>query len=82
MGPTPEGNWIHGNTLEGNGRKPTASVKAAGGGGDLVWDGSGWDNKWEQPGVKAVPPFLPSKAWPDLFAKAWSRVVSTLSGWL
>ena len=82
VGPTPEGNWIHGNTLEGNGAKPVASVKAAGGGGDLVWDGSGWDNKWEQPGVKTMPPFLPSKAWPDLVAKAWSRVVSTLSGWL
>lgn len=82
VGPTPEGNWIHGNTLADNGTKPTASVKAAGGGGDLVWDGSGWDNKWEQAGVKTVPPFLPSKGWPDLLAKAWSRVVSALSGWL
>ena len=82
VGPTPEGNWIHGNTLEGNGRKPTALVKAAGGGGDLVWDGSGWDNRWEQPAGKAVPPILPSKAWPDPVAKAWSRVVSILSGWL
>ena len=82
VGPTPEGNWIHGNTLEGNGGKPTDSVKAAGGGGDLVWDGSGWDNKWEQPGAKAVPPWLPSRGWPDLLARAWSRVVVTLSGWL
>jgi parallel beta-helix repeat protein len=82
VGPTPEGNWIHGNTLADNGKNPAASVKATGGGGDLVWDGSGWDNRWDQPGARSVPPLLPSKGWPDLFARAFSRVVVTLSDWL
>ncbi|HEY5907328.1 MAG TPA: hypothetical protein VIZ31_04750, partial [Vicinamibacteria bacterium] len=82
VGPTPEGNWIHGNTFADNGRKPAASVQAAGGGGDLIWDGSGPDNRWDQPGATSFPPYLPSKAWPSLFARAWSRVVETLAGLL
>jgi parallel beta-helix repeat protein len=82
VGPTPEGNWIHGNTLADNGKNPAASVKAAGGGGDLVWDGSGPDNRWDQPEATSFPPFLPSRRWPDLFARAWSRVVETLGGLL
>ena len=83
VGPTPEGNWIHGNTFADNGRKPAAAVQvAAGGGGDLIWDGSGADNRWDQPGARSFPPFLPSKGWPAFLATAWSRVVSQLSHWL
>jgi cytochrome c peroxidase len=82
VGPTPEGNWIHGNTFADNGRKPARAVVAAGGGGDLVWDGSGADNRWKEPGARSVPPLLPSKGWPAFVATAWSRVVSQLSRWL
>ena len=82
VGPTPEGNWIHGNTLADNGRNPAPAVKATGGGGDLVWDGSGADNRWEQPGATSFPPLLPSRGWPTFLATAWSRVVSVLSDWL
>lgn len=82
VGPTPEGNRIHGNTFADNGRNPAPAVVAAGGGGDLVWDGSGTDNRWEQAGATRVPPLLPSKGWPAFLATAWSRVVSKLSDWL
>ena len=82
VGPTPEGNFIHGNVMSGNGGKPAPAVKAQGGGADLLWDGSGADNRWEQPGAKSTPPFLPSRGWPHFLARAWSRVVSTLSNWL
>jgi parallel beta-helix repeat protein len=79
VGPTPEGNWIHGNVMADNGRNPAPAVVAAGGGGDLVWDGSGWDNRFDQSGARSVPPLLPSTGWPSLFARAYSRVVSALS---
>jgi parallel beta-helix repeat protein len=82
VGPVPEGNWIHGNTFAENGRKPAPAVVAAGGGGDLVWDGSGADNRWEQPGATSMPPLLPTRGWPDFLARAWSRVFGTLAGWL
>jgi parallel beta-helix repeat protein len=81
VGQIPEGNWIHGNTLADNGRNPAPSVQAEGGGGDLLWDGSGADNRWEQKTATSLPPFLPSKGWPGFLATAWSRTVSTLYGW-
>jgi hypothetical protein len=82
VGATPEGNFVHGNVLADNGRNPAPAVRAAGGGADLLWDGSGDSNRWDQPGARSVPPWLPSRGWPDMAARAWSRVVSFLSGWL
>jgi cytochrome c peroxidase len=78
VGSVPEGNRIHDNKLSENGRKPAPSVKAAGGGGDLLWDGSGWDNTWEESGARSVPFVLPGPRWPELLRKAWSRAVSLL----
>jgi parallel beta-helix repeat protein len=80
VGPVPEENWIHDNVLAENGRNPAPSVKAVTGGGvDLLWDGSGWTNAWHQPGASRFPALLPDHSWPDLFRKAWSRVVSGLA---
>lgn len=80
VGVVPEGNWIHGNTLAGNGGNPAPSVKAvAGRGVDLLWDGSGWDNAWRQPGATSFPPLLPDRSWPALLRRAWSRLVSYLA---
>ncbi|HSD29581.1 MAG TPA: hypothetical protein VLL75_19920, partial [Vicinamibacteria bacterium] len=83
VGAVPEGNWIHDNRLADNGRNPAASVAAAGGSGlDILWDGSGWTNAFAQPGARSFPPFLPSRSWPGVAARAWSRLVSTLAGLL
>lgn len=80
VGVIPEGNWIHGNTLAGNGGNPAPAVKAISGRGvDLLWDGSGWDNAWRQPGATTFPPLLPDRTWPDVLRRAWSRVVSYLA---
>jgi parallel beta-helix repeat protein len=79
VGIVPEGNRIHDNRLAGNGGKPAPAVKAAGGGADLLWDGSGWDNTWDEPGARAVPVFLPGPRWPVLLRKAWSRAVQGLA---
>jgi cytochrome c peroxidase len=80
VGIVPEGNRIHDNKLSENGRKPAPSVKAAGGGADLLWDGSGWDNTWEESGARSVPWFLPGPRWPELLRKAWSRAVVLAGG--
>jgi parallel beta-helix repeat protein len=77
VGIVPEGNRIFGNTLAENGRNPAASIKSvAGRGVDLLWDGSGWDNAWSQPGATRFPALLPDGSWPDVLRRAWSRVVS------
>jgi parallel beta-helix repeat protein len=80
VGPVPEGTLVHANVLEGNGRNPAPAVRAVGGTGlDILWDGSGWDNAFEQPGARAFPPLLPRRSWPGFAARAWSRAVSALA---
>jgi len=80
VGPIPEDNWIHDNVLADNGHRPAPSVKeVAGGGVDLLWDGSGWTNAWHQPGASRFPPLLPDRTWPGLVRRAWSRAVSLLA---
>jgi cytochrome c peroxidase len=77
VGTEPEGNWIHGNTLVDNGRNPAGRVKDVGAVNvDLFWDGSGWDNAWDQPGAKSFPPLLPNRDWPSVARRAWSRIFS------
>ncbi len=83
VGPVPEGNFVHDNRLGGNGKNPAASVKTVGGVGlDILWDGSGWDNVFAQPGAKTFPLWLPNRSWPAFAARGWSRLVSTLAGLL
>jgi hypothetical protein len=80
VGIVPEGNRVFGNTFADNGRNPAPSVKAvASRGVDLIWDGSGSDNTWSQPGATRFPPLLPDRSWPGVLRRAWSRVVSYLA---
>jgi cytochrome c peroxidase len=80
VGIVPEGNRVSGNRFSDNGRRPAASVKViAGRGVDLIWDGSGADNTWSQPGATRFPPLLPDDSWPGVLRRAWSRLVSYLA---
>jgi parallel beta-helix repeat protein len=80
VGPIPEDNRIHDNVLADNGRHPAPAVKEiAGRGVDLLWDGSGWTNSWDQPGASRFPMLLPDHSWPGLLRRAWSRAVSGLA---
>ncbi|MDZ4858324.1 MAG: parallel beta-helix domain-containing protein [Candidatus Hydrogenedentes bacterium] len=56
---------VYGNTLVNNGASIDAAFAAAipgVPGGDILWDGSGEGNVFDQPDVKAMPPELPSGA--------------------
>ncbi|NUO83614.1 right-handed parallel beta-helix repeat-containing protein [candidate division KSB1 bacterium] len=65
--PTPERCWIHANAMSSNGARPEGLIKELGfSGADLLWDLSGYDNSWHQPGATKMPNFLPNKSWPDL----------------
>jgi cytochrome c peroxidase len=80
VGAIPEENRIHDNVLAENGRRPAPAVKEiAGRGVDLLWDGSGWTNTWDQPGATRFPMLLPDPAWPDFLRRAWSRALSGLA---
>ncbi|MGE0127716.1 MAG: parallel beta-helix domain-containing protein [Blastocatellales bacterium] len=77
VGAIPEGNKIFNNKLAENGRNPGGLVKELGAMNvDILWDGSGWDNSFEQSGVKAFPGMLPTNNWPDVFRRAYARVYS------
>jgi parallel beta-helix repeat protein len=77
VGAIPEGNRIYGNKLAENGRNPGGLVKSLGAlNVDILWDGSGWDNSFEEAGVRKFPAMLPSESWPDVFRRAYARVYS------
>jgi cytochrome c peroxidase len=77
VGAIPEGNKIFNNKLSENGRNPGELVKQLGAiNVDVLWDGSGWDNSFEQSGVKRFPAMLPTDKWPDVFRRAYARVYS------
>jgi parallel beta-helix repeat protein len=77
VGATPEGNRIFNNKFSENGRNPGGLVKQLGAiNVDILWDGSGWDNSFEQSDVKRFPMMLPTDNWPDVFRRAYARVYS------
>ena len=73
--PLPEANWIHDNTITGNGFDPDPSILEAGfDGADLIWDLSGSANSWDQPGATRLPYTLPGKTWSSLRRRANRRL--------
>lgn len=76
VGTLPEGNWIHGNTFENNGNAPAPEAEF---GADLIWDLSGWDNLWSEPGATRHPMLLPSPAWPDFVRRGLWRALTIAS---
>ena len=75
-----ERNRVHGNTFSGNGGNPDQEVVKAGlPGADLLWDGTGDGNIWDQPGASRFPPALPDSGWPQFVGRAYMRALSMLS---
>ncbi len=78
--PVPQSCWVHENTMKNNGLDPDPSVLKLGlPGADLLWDLSGYDNSWDQPNVRSMPPILPNKSWPDILRRANWRLWKVLS---
>jgi parallel beta-helix repeat protein len=74
-----ERNRIHDNTFAGNGFAPDPALAKAGlPGADLLWDGTGADNTWDENGTR-FPPALPSSAWPTFLGRAYMRALSFVS---
>jgi hypothetical protein len=61
-----------------NGRDPGGLIKQVGAKNvDVFWDGSGWNNAFEQSGVKSFkswPAVLPSSIWPNLLRRSYTRI--------
>ena len=65
--PIPESCWIHDNEYANNGTNAAGIVVESGfQGSDLLWDVTGYDNSWHEPGASKLPPMLPGKDWSGL----------------
>ena len=74
-----EGNRIYGNTLVNNGYDPHPAAKSFGFPAvTIIWDGSGSNNTFDQPGVSTFPPMLPDSGWSPLVVTAYGRVLGVL----
>jgi parallel beta-helix repeat protein len=75
VGPTPEHNWVHDNVYSDNGRNPAGALVRAGlTGADLLWDLSGWSNRWQERDATRATPLLDSR-WPAFARRAYWRVL-------
>ena len=82
VGPTPENTFIHGNTYADNGRNPSEKMTKEGiKGADLVWDLSGWSNKWKESNATSATPVL-SASWPAFARRAEWRVLQFMQKYL
>lgn len=80
VGPTPEGNYVHNNTYENNGYDPDSFVAGLGiPTGDILWDGSGAGNVFDEPQASGgFPPLLPRSGWPAFLQRAYWHSLNTL----
>ncbi len=83
VGTEPEGNRIYGNTLSHNAYDPHPAAKEFGfPAADIIWDGSGADNTFDQPDATTFPPMLPTSNWSPLVSNAYGKVLGVLRRFL
>jgi hypothetical protein len=82
VGTTPENTWMHDNVYSDNGRNPAGSIIRAGlKGADLLWDLSGWSNRWQETGATQSTPLLTAR-WPAFIRRANWRVLQFAQNYL
>ena len=82
VGPNPEHNYFHDNLYENNGYAADPFIKdMLGKGFDIIWDGSGVDNRFDEPNVgTSFPPALPSKNLPSPLYNLYWRMLNIVVG--
>lgn len=84
VGPLAEGNYIHDNTFSNNGYDPDPVVAELGiPAGDILWDTTGANNRFDESGATSFPPLLPGNSWPAFARNAYGnfwRVVLAAMG--
>ncbi|MBK8902150.1 MAG: right-handed parallel beta-helix repeat-containing protein [Anaerolineaceae bacterium] len=79
VGPLPENNWIHGNTYENNGYDADPFVKDLGiPTADILWDGTGMDNRFNEEGASTFPPLVPGDGWPSFVRRGYTNILGFL----
>ena len=74
VGPLAEGNYVHDNTYENNGYDPDPIVAELGiPSGDILWETTGTNNRFDESGATSFPPLLPSDNWPGFVRNAYGN---------
>ncbi len=83
VGTEPENNRIFGNTLAHNAYDAHPDAKKFGFPAvDIVWDGSGANNTFDQPGATSFPPTLPDSSWSPIANNAYVKLLAILRKFL
>ncbi len=79
VGPLPENNWIHDNTYENNGYDADPFVKDLGiPTADILWDGTGMNNRFNEENATAFPPLVPGDGWPNFVRRGYTNILGFL----
>ncbi|MFW6069310.1 MAG: parallel beta-helix domain-containing protein, partial [Chloroflexota bacterium] len=80
VGPLPERNYLHDNEYENNGYDPDTFVADLGiPTGDILWDGSGAGNVFDEPDAGGgFPPLLPRSSWPAFAQRAYWHTLNAV----
>ncbi len=79
VGPLPENNWIHDNNYENNGYEADPFVKDLGiPTADIMWDGTGLNNRFNEDSASAFPPLVPGDGWPNFMRRGYSNILGFL----
>ena len=74
VGPLAEGNFVHSNTFSNNGFDPDPVVAELGiPSGDILWETTGANNRFDDPDATSFPPLLPGDNWPGFVSNAYSN---------
>jgi parallel beta-helix repeat protein len=80
VGPLPEGNYVHDNTYSNNGYDPDPVVAELGiPAGDILWETTGANNRFDEVGATSFPPLLPGSGWPAFARHAYGNIFKLLT---
>ncbi len=77
--PDPRDIWVHDNRVQDNGADADPAARSIGlPAVDLAWDGSGWDNSWQEATGRREPGLLPGREWSVFARRIYYRIFSIL----
>ncbi|WP_420642208.1 parallel beta-helix domain-containing protein [Candidatus Leptofilum sp.] len=79
VGPLPEGNWVRDNIYENNGYDADPFVRDLGiPTADILWDGTGMNNRFNEESASSFPPLVPGDGWPNFVRRGYTNILGFL----
>ena len=77
VGPLPENNWVRDNVYENNGYDADQFVRDLGiPTADILWDGTGANNRFNEDDASAFPPLVPGDGWPNFVRRGYGNILN------